>query len=59
LKTRDVRRHGAWQTNNFYSIYRKGGTVLKEEFENVQVEIIVFDAEDVITASGDVTPILQ
>ena len=32
---------------------------MKEEFENVQVEIIVFDAEDVITASGDVTPILQ
>ncbi len=34
---------------------------MKEEFESVQVEVIFFDAEDVITTStsGDVTPILQ
>jgi len=32
---------------------------MKEEFESVQVEVIFFDAEDVITTSGeDITPIL-
>ena len=48
-------------THGRKNFYGKGGTALKEEFESVQVEVIFFDAEDVITTStsGDVTPILQ
>ena len=46
-------------THGRKNFYGKGGNALKEEFESVQVEVITFDAEDVITTSGDVTPILQ